>query len=88
MRRKNPFRIIRIVAATLGSVALLGLFGFIAVGVIAMMIEESGPHILWQFPLALAVVIGIVTGIAFICSLIARLWRNAERNWDRKGKVR
>lgn len=82
-RKRNPFRIIRITAVVIGSVALVAFFVWLAVAGIIIAVGDD-PHILWQMPLAIAVVFGVVFLIAFVCSVIANLWRKAENYWDRK----
>lgn len=86
MSRKNPFRIIRIAAATVAGVVVAGFVGLALWAVMSESFAESGPAILWQVPLALIVVLVAVVAVAFVCSLITELWKKAERNWDRRGE--
>jgi len=85
---KNPFRIIRIIAATIGGIALIGIFGFIFVGAIIMTLEDYGAEVLWQVPLTFAIFFGVMLGIGFICSVIAKLWKKAEQHWDQRRQGR
>lgn len=84
MTRKNPFRIIRITAATVGTIALFVIFGFISWSGMSRGINKYGPEVLWQVPLVILIFVGIFALMSLICSVIANVWTKAERRWDRK----
>ena len=82
--KRNPFRIIREWATAIFVVAfLIGAGAFFTFMIVDAVVTE-GVNILWQFPLFFGVLAGVVFLIYFMGSLIANLWRNAERRWERK----